>query len=72
MQRIEQLRGRYGKVGHHLQNNSSAEATFLEIGTRLPDNGAYYSDIDMTLPAGSKQYCHRDGNPYPKQERRGP
>ena len=57
--------------GHHLQNNSSADVTFLEMGTRLPDDGAYYSDIDMMLPPGAKQYCHRDGRPYPKQERRG-
>ena len=60
--------------GHHLQNRSSADVTLLEIGTRLPGDGAYYSDIDMMAPAGGKpaQYCHRDGTPYPKQERRGP
>jgi uncharacterized cupin superfamily protein len=57
--------------GHHLQNRSNADVTFLEMGTRLPGDGAYYSDIDMTIPAGSKEYCHRDGRPYPKQERRG-
>lgn len=58
--------------GHHLQNRSSAEVTFLEMGTRLPSDGAYYSDIDMIVPPSGKQYCHRDGRPYPKQERRGP
>lgn len=58
--------------GHHLQNNSSADVTFLEMGTRLPDDGAYYSDIDMMLAPNAQQYCHRDGTPYPKQERRGP
>lgn len=59
--------------GHHLQNRSSADATFLEMGTRLPGDSAYYSDIDMMAPAGGKpaQYCHRDGTPYPMQERRG-
>lgn len=60
--------------GHHLQNRSNADATFLEMGTRLPGDGAYYSDIDMIAPPGAKpaQYCHRDGTPYPKRERRGP
>jgi len=58
--------------GHHLQNRSNADVTFLEIGTRLPGDGAYYSDIDMMIPASSKEYCHRDGRPYPKQDRRGP
>ena len=58
--------------GHHLQNRSSADVTFLEVGTRLPGDGAYYCDIDMMLPPSGKQYCHRDGRPYPKQERRGP
>ena len=57
--------------GHHLQNNSGTEVTFLEIGTRVPGDGTYYSDIDMMVPPGEKQYCHRDGSPYPKQERRG-
>ena len=49
--------------GHHLQNRSSADVTLLEIGTRLPGDGGYYSDIDMMAPAGGKpaQYCHRDG-----------
>ena len=57
--------------GHHLQNRSNADVTFLEIGTRLSGDGAYYSDIDMMVPVDSKHYCHRDGRPYPKQERRG-
>ena len=57
--------------GHHLQNHSNADVTFLEMGTRLPGDGAYYSDIDMMMPPNAKLYCHRDGRPYPKQERRG-
>jgi len=58
--------------GHHLQNRSNADVTFLEVGTRLPGDGAYYCDIDMMLPSSGKQYCHRDGRSYLKQERRGP
>lgn len=58
--------------GHHLQTRSAADVTFLEMGTRLPGSGAYYSDIDLALPPGLKGYRHRDGTPYPKRERRGP
>jgi uncharacterized cupin superfamily protein len=58
--------------GHCLQNRSGSDAMVLEIGTRLAEDGAYYSDIDMMAPAGGKpaQYCHQDGTPYPAQERR--
>ena len=58
--------------GQHLQNRSNADVTLLEIGTRLPNDRAYYSDIDMMAPADGKpaKYCRRDGTPYPKQERR--
>ncbi len=58
--------------GHCLQNRSNSDATVLEIGTRLAEDGAFYSDIDMMAPAGGKpaQYCYQDGTPYPKQERR--
>ena len=58
--------------GHHLQNRSNADVTFIEMGTRISGDGTHYSDIDMMIPPDAKQYCHRDGTPYPKQERRGP
>ena len=60
--------------GHCLQNRSSAEAEVLEVGTRLADDAALYSDIDMMAPAGGKPapYTHRDGTPYPNSGRRGP
>jgi uncharacterized cupin superfamily protein len=59
--------------GHCLQNRSGGDATVLEIGTRLDDDMAYYSDIDMVAPAGGKPaiYTHRDGTPYPDIKRRG-
>lgn len=57
--------------GHHLQNRSTAPARILEMGTRLPNDGAFYSDIDMKVEPGLG-YAHRDGTPYPKAERRGP
>lgn len=59
--------------GHHLQNRSNADATFLEMGTRPPADAAFYSDIDMKVSAEEPHgtYRHRDGTPYPQQERRG-
>jgi uncharacterized cupin superfamily protein len=54
--------------GHCLQNHGNSDALVLEIGTRIEDNDAYYSDIDMmTLGRG---YAHRDGTPYPSAGRR--
>ncbi len=60
--------------GHCLQNRSPADAQVLEIGTRIADDSATYSDIDMLAPAGGKPaiYTHRDGTPYPDIHRRGP
>ena len=60
--------------GHHLQNRAKVDATFLEVGTRLPGDDVQYSDIDMTAPPDGRpaRYCHRDGTPYPAQKRRGP
>jgi uncharacterized cupin superfamily protein len=60
--------------GHCLQNRSSAEVRVLEVGTRVPTDAAYYSDIDLVAPAGGKPaiYTHRDGTPYSDIRRRGP
>ncbi len=57
--------------GHCLQNRSSAAAEVLEVGTRVDDSMAYYSDIDMMVKP-STGYTRRDGTPYPKAGRRGP
>jgi uncharacterized cupin superfamily protein len=59
--------------GHHLQNRSNADVTFLEMGTRLAEDGANYPDIDLKVPPHSPPgtYAHTDGTPYPTQERRG-
>ena len=55
--------------GHMLQNRSDAEAVVLEVGTRTPggDSGEY-PDIDMVFRPGG--FFHRDGAPWPKQDRR--
>ena len=60
--------------GHCLQNRSDREARVLEIGTHVPGDTAYYSDIDMVAPADGRPavYTHRDGTPYPDIRRRGP
>jgi uncharacterized cupin superfamily protein len=60
--------------GHCLQNRSDADATVLEIGSRLADDAAYYPDIDMVAPPGGKPaaYTRRDGTPYTDLIRRAP
>ncbi len=55
--------------GHCFQNRSDEDVVLMEIGTRVPGDIAVYSDIDMkTTPDGA--YVHKDGTPYPEQERR--
>ncbi|MGE5268243.1 MAG: cupin domain-containing protein [Thiohalocapsa sp.] len=56
------------KNGHCLQNRSAADATVLEIGSRIAGEAAYYPGIDL-MATGSR-YLHTDGTPYPKEERR--
>jgi uncharacterized cupin superfamily protein len=51
--------------GHHLQNRSSADALYLEIGSRRPaDDETTYPDIDLKAPKGSDGYSHRNGERY--------
>lgn len=59
--------------GHHLQNRSGADATILEIGTRVPGEAAYYPEADLVARvAGAKPggYTRRNGSPYHPAERR--
>jgi uncharacterized cupin superfamily protein len=60
--------------GHCLQNRSGTDAHVLEVGTRIANDGAYYSDIDMVaLPDGGPAlYTRRDGTPYENVRRRAP
>ena len=62
-----------GGDGHHLQNRSNADVTFLEMGTRLAEDGAYYSDIDMMAPADGKpaQYTTATARPIPSRNGAG-
>jgi uncharacterized cupin superfamily protein len=54
--------------GHTFQNRSGKDVVLLEIGSRFEGDVAFYSDLDMKTTDGG--YAHRDGTPYPKQERR--
>lgn len=58
--------------GHCLQNRSLAEATVLEVGSRIEGDGAVYPDIDMLAPPGGKPavYTRKDGTPYQDIRRR--
>jgi uncharacterized cupin superfamily protein len=60
--------------GHCIQNHSNARALLLEIGSRLPEDGAHYPDIDLVAPPEGKPaiYTHGDGTPYTDIKRRGP
>lgn len=53
--------------GHCLVNRSDKPAIYLEIGDRLPGDGADYPDIDMKVhqdAAGKWVYTRKDGTPY--------
>ena len=50
--------------GHHLVNRSTRDALVLEVGSRDPGDGVFYSDIDMVIAPGTDAYIHRDGSPY--------
>lgn len=56
--------------GHHLQNRSDTEAVVLEVGSRNTDRDAVdYPDIDLAIRAGSRDFLHKDGTPYPPRKR---
>jgi uncharacterized cupin superfamily protein len=48
--------------GHHLVNESNADARFIVVGANKGGGG--YSGIDMIFRAGESFYRHRDGKPY--------
>ena len=52
--------------GHHLVNRTSRPAVSLEVGDRLPGDGAEYPDHDLTVrgTAAGWRYTHKDGRPY--------
>lgn len=52
--------------GHHLVNRGQEEVVYLEIGDRLPGDGASYPDDDLSahFEDGTWQFRHKDGTPY--------
>ena len=53
--------------GHHLINKSDEVASYLEIGDRNPQDGAFYPDIDLLYKVneeGEHEFTNRDGVPY--------
>ena len=54
--------------GHHLVNRSDAEAVYLEIGSRHPDDLTVCSDIDMKSANSDGLFRRKDGTPYAADE----
>lgn len=53
--------------GHHLENRTTVDVVFLEVGDRSPgDTGSYPADdLLAVLGADGKwQFTHKDGTPY--------
>ncbi|HWV41676.1 cupin domain-containing protein [Pseudorhodoplanes sp.] len=50
--------------GHHLVNRSGTTATYLEIGSRQPEDLTTCSDIDMKSANSDGRFVHKDGTPY--------
>lgn len=52
--------------GHMLVNRSAAPASYLEIGTRSPNEQASYPDVDLagSKLAGRYVFTKKDGTPY--------
>ncbi len=52
--------------GHHLVNQSSETAAYLEVGDRSPDDEVVYPDDDLLLASegGERRFTDRDGEPY--------
>ncbi|MFT3696453.1 MAG: cupin domain-containing protein [Kofleriaceae bacterium] len=50
--------------GHHLKNESSATAVYLEVGSRSPTDMITCSDIDMQSSSTDGLFRHKDGRPY--------
>jgi uncharacterized cupin superfamily protein len=51
--------------GHHLRNQSSVVAVYLEVGSRKPNDLTTCSDIDMMSSNADGRFVHKDGTPYP-------
>ncbi len=52
---------------HHLLNRSEQAAQYLIMGSRIPDDLAFYPDDDLiwSCSAEGRVAAHKDGTPYP-------
>jgi uncharacterized cupin superfamily protein len=52
--------------GHHLLNHSDATATYLEVGSRRPQDVVRYPDIDLMAESGpgGRVFTNKQGEPY--------
>lgn len=51
---------------HQLANRGTAPVTYLEIGTRAPDDEITYPDVDLALVKreGRRTFVRKSGEPY--------
>ena len=54
------------KNGHHFANRSQKPAKYLEMGTNVPGDTAFYPDDDLRLmeTEDGMLYAHKDGRRY--------
>lgn len=55
------------KDAHHFVNRSGKPAKYLEMGTNVPGDTAFYPDDDLFIvwtEDGGMKYTHKDGRPY--------
>ena len=55
--------------GHHLRNDSSSLAVYLEVGSRHPDDLTTCSDIDLMSSNRDGAFVHKgrtEARPYPE------
>ena len=50
--------------GHHLKNQSTVVAVYLEVGSRNPDDLTTCSDVDIKSSNADGRFVHKDGSPY--------
>lgn len=52
--------------GHHLINETTVAALYLEVGDRLPGDQGHYPEEDLQAhpSPGGYEFRHRDGTPY--------
>lgn len=52
--------------GHQFINHTDAEARFLVVGTKAPEETATYSDVDLVVHVaqGAARFTYKDGTDY--------